>query len=210
MGLLMAKAKEGDKGARKALLSAIKDMAGDEDLSSFEDTEETFDTEKELEARKEDSKFEEVFADVKSDVDYEETLAKIDTTLKSQMPEKVYQDYYDKPETRRTMYDLVKSGRADEVFGALNEELQKLPLVDRVKIKNDPELYGSLAYEVIQDLNARKQGTTAKDQADSDLDAVSTGTSSRRVEKEEAEPDFLTMSKEEFKAYEKKMLGRVI
>ena len=210
LGLMFKKAQDGDKGAQKKMMEAIRSMAGENDLESLEDTEEEYNRE-EVQAKQElDSKFEEAFADVKSDVDYDETLGKIESELKGHIPEKLYKQYYDSPDERRTLYDLVKSGRAEEVFGALNEELGKLPLTDRVKIKNDPELYGSLAFEVIQDLNAQKSSSGNEGQAESNLDAVSTGSGSHRVEKEEAAPDFLKMSKEEFQAYEKKMLGRVI
>jgi len=210
LGILMAAAKKGDKGAQKKLRNELIDMVGEEPLDSLEEVEEDYDADADLSKRQNESAFEEVFSDVKSDVDYEETLAKIDTDLKSRMPEKVFQKYYDTPEERRTMYDLVKSGRAEEILGALDKELQGLSLTERVRIKNDPDMYGSLVFEVIQDLNATGQGTDKKDSGNSDLDAVSSGNRSHRVEKEEPEPDVSTMSKAEFLAYEKKLLGRNI
>jgi hypothetical protein len=210
LGVLHAAAKAGDKGAQKKLRAELLEMVGDGDIDSLEEVEEEYDTEKDLTKRQTDAAFEEAFSDVKSDVDYEETLAKIDEQLKARMPEKVFQKYYDTPVERRTMYDLVKSGRAEEILGALDVELQNLSLTERVRIKNDPDMYGSLVYEVVKDVNARGQQTDTKDQVNPDLAAVSSGNRSHRIEKEEPAPDFATMSTEEFRAYEKKMLGRNI
>ena len=211
LGVLMAAAKQGDKGAQKRLRSELLEMVTDGDIDSLEDVMDEYDGDKNLDKRKAEAELEEVFSEVKSDIDYEETLAKIDTDLKPRMPEKVFKKYNDTPAERRVMYDLIKSGRTDEVFDALDGEFQKLPLAERVRIKNDPDMYGSLVFEVIQDLNAQRQQKGAKvDQGNSDLDSVSTGNGSHRVEKESPAPDFANMSKEDFLEYERKFLGRNI
>lgn len=209
LGLLLSAAKNGDKGAQKQLMAQMKEVV--EDFDALDDVEEDFDVEKTKLTREQQEQFEEVFADVKGEVDYEENLAKIKTDLKSKLPEKVWQSYWDTPETRRTMYDLIKSGRTEEIFVALDEELGRMPLGERVKIKNDPELYGSAVIEVIRDLNARGNRAETKDPVADDLDAVSTGRSSHSNPRESETIDWeqlLLTDPDKFKEMERKVLGR--
>ena len=151
---------------------------------------------------------------MKDDVDYEENLNKISSDLKSRMPAKVWEHYNSAPDTRRTMYDLIKSGRTDEIFEALNGELGKLPLGERVKAKADPEFYGMMVVEVINDLNARRDqpAETTETSDNSGLDAVSTGNSSRTVvQPVEEEIDWIALQRDnpaKFREMERKQLGR--
>lgn len=208
--LALRAAKEGDKGARKQILQQLKEM--EDDLDSLDEVEDTFDADKKI---SQDS-FEEAFEDVKGDVDYQETLDKINTDLKSRIPEKVFQTYYDAPDTRRTMYDLIKSGRTEEVFQGVEEALSQLSLGERVKAKADPEFYGMVVVEVINDLNARRSQTKEQtDTSESDaLSAVSTGTSSRsQVKADNDEVDWMKLYQtdpEKFREMERKLIGRNI
>lgn len=167
-------AKEGDKSAQKMLLDQLKGMEGD--LDSLAEVEETFDVEKKMEA----TSMDEAFSDVKSDIDYEETLDKMNNDLKSKMPEKVWSAYNDDPVHRRTMYDLIKSGRDTEILESVNQAITDLPLGERVKAKADPEFYGMLVVEVVNDLNAQRTdaGQTKDSVESTGVDAVSTGRSS--------------------------------
>ena len=201
-------AKDGDKGARKAILDQLKSM--EEDLDALSESEETFD----VDAKMKDSSFDEVFEDVKEDVDYQETIDKIETDLKSRMPEKVFKSYYDAPETRRTMYNLIKSGRTDEVFQGVEEALSQMSLGERVKAKADPEFYGLMVVEVIEDLNARRDQPTGQTDTpeSSGLEAVSTGSSShRQVKADDGQVDWMNLYENDpakFREMERKLLGR--
>lgn len=202
LGLVMDAAKAGDASAKKQLLSLLDESGVDFD--ELRESKEEFDVNKRMEADEVDS----IFADVKSDVDYEETLGKIDSDLRGRMPEKVFEEYNSNPQTKRVMYDLVRSGRTEEVFGALNEELSKLPLTDRVRYKQDPELYGALVFEVVQDLNAQKPASEPTEPTSTAVDAVSSGNRSHRQDTKDAEPDWDSMSKEEFAKLQKRVMQK--
>lgn len=204
LGALMAAAKDGDKGAQKQLLSELEGMS--DDLDVLRESEEKFDVDSKIK----DDELDSAFADVKSDVDYETTLGKIDSDLKGKMPEKVFEEYSSNPQTKRVMYDLIRSGRTDEIFEALNKELGSLSLAERVRYKQDADLYGGLFYEVVQDLNARKAQPEEKAPPKSAIDTVSSGKRSHRQDKPDTGPDFANMSASELAAWEKKNLGKVI
>ena len=200
LGVLMKAAQDGDKSAQKAVYEQLKSLS--EDVTDLESVEEEFDTEKAVEKQNEDNQFDEVFADVKGDVDYEDTLSKIESDLKGKMSPEVYDSYYQGAETRKVMYDLVKSGKTEEVFGALNEELSKLPLVDRVKIKKDPDMFGDLVVEVVNDLYAQPKDTGKKDSGKSNLEAVSTGNRSHsQPSKDDTQIDWLDLMKNDPKKF---------
>lgn len=211
-GVLMAAAKGGDKAAQKALVAKMVEFTGAEDgdqmLSQMEEVKEELDEEKLLSDRQSKQAFEDAFEDVKEDVDYQETVDKIKTDLKSRMPEKVFKEYWDDPSTRRTMYDLQKSGRVDELFSAFEDQLVELPLLERAKIKTDSSLYGALFVEVIKSQNA-KQGEGNKESSESELDAVSSGSRSRSAPAKESQPDWENMSDAEFRKAEQKMLKKL-
>jgi hypothetical protein len=208
-GVLMAAAKGGDKGAQKALLDKVVEFTGSENgdamLSEMEKVEEKFDEEKQLADRQAAESFEEAFEDVKDDVDHKEILGTIQTDLKSRMPEKVFEQYWEDPNARRTMYDLQKSGRADELFSAFEDQLQELSLIERAKIKTDSDLYGALFVEVIKSQNA-KQGEVKKESSAPELSAVSSGNRSRSAGTQTTTLDWGNMTDEEFKKAEAKML----
>jgi hypothetical protein len=200
-------AREGDKGAQKLILDQLKGM--EEDLDSLSEVEETFDVDKKVEA----TSMEEAFSDVKGEVDYEETLDKISTNLKSKMPEKVWSAYNEDPVHRRTMYDLIKSGKDGEILNSVNEAINQLPLGERVKAKADPEFYGMLVVEVVNDLNAQQTdvGQTKDTVESAGVDSVSTGRSSHsQPNAGNAEIDWLDLFHNDRKEYErlsKKALG---
>lgn len=209
LGVLMAAAKGGDAGAQKQVFDQLKSMT-DNDVYELEDVEEEFDVDKKMEESRETDAEDEIFSDVKGDVDFDTTLDKMKEHFPTRMPAKLFQSYWDNPEERRVMYDLAKSGRADEIFDALDGELNQLPLADRIKLKQDPDAYAMAVVEVINGLNAPQSSSQPKDLGQTELDAVSTGTSSHRQEKEESLPDVSKMTDQQFKDYQIKHFGKVL
>lgn len=209
LGMLMEAAKKGDAGAQKRVLAELKEMTNS-DVYELEDVEQDFDLDKHVEEQTADAEDVDAFADVVNDVDYEKTLDKMKEQFPSRMPPKLFQSYWDNPAERRVMYDLAKSGRVDEIFDALDGELNQMPLADRIKIKQDPDAYALAVVEAINGLNAPQQPAPPKDLGQTELDAVSTGQSSHRQEKEESLPDFSRMTDKEFKEYQVKHFGKVL
>lgn len=209
MGMLMEAAKNGDAGAQKKILDQLKEYTNN-DVYELEDVEQEFDLDKHMEKVQENESEDEAFADVKNDVDFEKTLDTMKEHFPNRMPGKLFQSYWDNPEERRIMYDIAASGRADEIFDALDGELNKLSLADKIKIKQDPEAYALAVVEAINGLNAPQQPSAPKDSGPTDLDAVSTGRSSHSQTKEERPPDFSKMTEKEFYDFQIKNFGKVL
>ncbi len=209
LGMLMEAAKGGDAGAQKKILDHLKEFTNN-DVYELEDVEQEFDLDKHVEKNQELESEDEAFADVKNDVDFEKTLDTMKEHFPNRMPGKLFQSYWDNPEERRIMYDIAASGRADEIFDALDGELNKLSLADKIKIKQDPEAYALAVVEAINGLNAPQQPSAPKDSGPTDLDAVSTGRSSHSQTKEERPPDFSKMTEKEFYDFQIKNFGKVL
>jgi len=204
MGLLFSAAKGGDETAQKKVKELLSEVA---DLENLDAVEGEYDVDEKHRETIEKSDAEEPFSDVKDDVDYQETLDKMKESFRERMPSNVYNDYLADPHSRRVMYDLEKSGRAGEVFDALDEELSPLSSLDRTKIKSDQELYGNLLVDIIKVKFSAKQKTDTKPiKEESNLDAVSSGDSSRSVPVDDSNPDWANMSAEDFAKAEKKAL----
>lgn len=210
-GVLMSAAQSGDKGAQKTLLAKMVEFTGAKDgdqmLNQMEEVTEEFNTEEKLQAKASQEEFDDFFDEVKGDVDFEDTLGKIKTDLKARMPEKVFNSYWNKAGERRVMYDLQKSGRADELFSAFEDQLSDLPLLERAKIKTDPDLYGALFVEVVKSQNA-KQGNRPSEPSVTPMDSVSSGNRSHSAPADNTTPDWDNMTPEEFKKAEAKMLKK--
>lgn len=209
LGMLMEAAKGGDAGAQKKILEQLKEYTGN-DVYELEDVEQEFDLDKHVESKEENELEDQAFADVKNDLDFEKTLDKMKEHFPTRMPAKLFQSYWSNPDERRVMYDIAASGRADEIFDALDGELNKLSLADKIKIKQDPDAYALAVVEAINGLNAPQQSASPKDLGQTKLDAVSTGQGSRRQEKEESPPDFSKMSDKEFREFQLKHFGKVL
>lgn len=210
-GVLMSAAQSGDKGAQKTLLGKMVEFTGSKDgdqmLNQMEEVTEEFNTEEKIQAKASQEEFDDFFDEVKGDVDFEDNLGKIKTDLKARMPEKVFNSYWNKAGERRVMYDLQKSGRADELFSAFEDQLSDLPLLERAKIKTDPDLYGALFVEVVKSQNA-KQGNRPSEPSVTPMDSVSSGNRSHSAPADNTTPDWDNMTPEEFKKAEAKMLKK--
>lgn len=209
LGVLLSAAKGGDDGAKREVYDMLKASMGDGDLLDLEDVDAKFDPSKARAEEKTVDAVDDAFADVKGDVDFEDTMTKIKEQIAPQMHDSVFQSYWDNPTERRVMYDFAKSGKADELFSALETELSKLPLGERVAIKKDPDAYGIAIGEVVKSLSAPAVAP-AKDQGSADLSAVSTGQGSRSQEKSDGPPDFDRMSMAEFKQWQIDNYGKVL
>ena len=209
LGVLMSAAKEGNKGAQKKLKDMLVGFTGASDddsmLDSLDSVDETFDENEATEKKRYESSMEASFSDVKDSVDFEKNIGIVQSELKELMPEKVWESYWDDPEARRTMYDLVASGRMTELMETFNRELESLPLVEQVKIKRDPDWYGDLFVAVVKQQNARQVDKSNKDQGPTEADAVSTGELSRsKSATSDPGPNFDNMTSAEFAEWKRK------
>ena len=103
------------------------------------------------------------------------------------------------------MYDLVATGRREEVVGALNDEISRMPLEKQLEIQGDPEKYGQAFFIVVQRLNDSKNSPQTEpegsDESDDSagLDVVSSGNKNRESKTAQSDgPDWKNMSSEEF------------
>lgn len=204
MGMLIAAAKSGDKGAQKDIKNILSELGDIEDLDDVKDT---YDVESKHKQMLESEEEEEPFADVKDEVDFKDTLDKIKTDLAPRMPKEIFESYWADPASKRALYDLERSGQADALFKAFNEEMESMSTLDRAKVNSDPTLYGNLFAEVVKAQNAGQVAGKQKVEENTDLDVVSTGQSSRSNPKPVSEPDIDKMTKEEFARYSKKLLA---
>ena len=210
MGKLMKAAQDGDSKAQKKLQGLLVGFTGAEDaegmVDKLEDVEGEFNEDEKVQEEVKQADFDVVFDDVKDDVDFKDNLAKIDTDLKAVIPKKIFESYIANPEAKRVMYDLVASGRAESLISAFNAEIDQLPLEKRLDIQTDPDLYASEFTRVVRSVNAKEQASNKEEPAkteesDSDLDAVSKGGTARTQPKTSSEPDFDSMTTEEFNKY---------
>jgi len=216
LGTLTVAAKNGDKGAQKKLRDMLKTSLGDDDMDDLDDVTTTFDEDSALQDSIKEDEFEVQFLDVKDGVDFKDNMAKIENELKAKMPLKVWESYFEAPETRRTLYDLVASGRMDELLTQLEDALATLPINKQIEVETNPELYGQYFMTVLKRSNAElsKAGTDTKgtgddgDSTDDGLDSVSTGKKGRASGKDsKPEIDWANMTKEEFRAEKSKRFG---
>jgi len=203
MGLLFSAAKGGDVGAQKKVKEMLSEVA---DLDQLDSVEESYNVEEKHQETLNKAAEEEPFADVKDDVDFQETLDRMQENFRERMPSNIYKDYLADPTSKKVMYDLEKSGRADELFTAFEEEISELSSLDRAKINSDSTLYGNLFVEVLKSQNAKQGAKQDKVEEESNLDAVSSGNSSHSVVTNDSAPDWANMSKEEFAKAEAKAL----
>lgn len=201
MGLLFSAAKKGDETAQKKVKDLLSEMA---DLENLDTVEGDYDVEGKHKESLAQAEAEEPFSDVKDDVDYQETLDRMQENFRERMPSNVFKDYLADPTSRRVMYDLEKSGRAGELFDAFDEEISTLSSLDRAKIKSDPTLYGNLFVEILESQNAKQATTTKTVKEESNLSAVSSGDSSHSTPTDDSNPDWANMSAEEFAKAEAK------
>lgn len=208
MGLLIKAAESGDKGAQKKMQELLVKFTDSEDADGMVDKleEEKGEFDEEGKAKEQLNKVseDEFFADVKDSVDYEDNLAKIDSSLKPRIPEKLFNQFSANPSAKRAMYDLVASGRMETLLNAFELELNALPLEKRLDVLSDPETYGREFTNLVKRENAKQtqpQTTEQKqseDNSNSDLDAVSTAPSGRTNNQTPSEPDFEKMTDAEF------------
>ena len=205
MGLLLSAAKGGDKGAQKELKNMLSGLA---DLDELDDVKDSYDVEENHKKLIDAEKQEEPFEDVKDEVDFQETLDRITQNLAPRMPKEIFDSYWEDPASKRALYDLERSGQADALFNAFDEEMAKMSTLDRAKVNSDPLLYGNLFAEVVKSQNAKQVAGTQKVDGNTDLDVVSTGQSSHSTPKPASEPDWENMSKEEFDKLSAKLLKK--
>ena len=212
----MAAAKAGDKEAQKKALVMLKEFSGKDEIDEFvdevEDVKGDFDTKAAREKQVQDAAWEEFFPEsLKNDVDYEDTLTNMDKVLKGQIPEKVYEFYTNRPETKRIMYELVAQGIAQEALDAFFEKYDSLPSVEQTRIDSDPAAWGTAFNSSFEALKRQKAKSASKSvesngNASEVMDSVSSG-SGGRSRSPAPQKSFLAMSKTEFAAEKKRLLS---
>lgn len=219
LGTLMLAAKNGDKGAQKKVQGLLKDMTGASDGGEIdeklEDVEDKFDEDKAIQEKTDKAAWDEVFLDVKNDVDYQENLDIVQSDLKARVPSKIYDAYWNNPHTRRTMYDLVALDRVDEILNAFEENLAGMSIEKQLEIESDPEQWGTLFSKTVRMQNASKKqaGATGANPSNTDtgsqpgkssMDSVSSGDQGRNPAKaQEGTPDFMEMIKKNDGSFQK-------
>ena len=107
LGMLMAAATAGDKAAikqvKEQLVKAMGSSDDDDFLDKLSEVEGEYNAEAELEKRKESTKFDDAFMDVKDEVDYEDNIDIINSVLKGFIPPKIFEVYWENPADRRNM-----------------------------------------------------------------------------------------------------------
>ena len=204
MGLLFSAAKGGDSQAQKKIKEILGGMSN---LDELDEIEGDYDVDKHHEETLQKEAADEPFEEVKHEVDFQETLDKMQANFSEKMPSNVFNEYWDDPTSRKVMYDLERSGRSDELFDAFEEEISGMSSLDRAKVNSDSTLYGNLFVEVLKSQNAKQVSGQPRVEEESGLDAVSTGNGSRSVPQGDSEPNFDEMSSAEFLEYRTK-LGR--
>lgn len=215
-GLVMAAAKSGDKEAQKKALIMLKEFSGKEEIDDFiDDVDEVkgdFDTKAVKEKQKAEEDWEEYFPEsVKNSVDYNENLDKMEKVLKPQIPEKVYEFYTNRPETKRIMYELVAQGIAQEAMDAFFEKYDSLPSVEQIKIDNDPAAWGTAFNSSFESLKRSKaksasENAESEDNSSEPMASVSAGAGSR-TRAPAPKKSFLKMSKAEFAEEKARLLA---
>ena len=204
-GLLLSKAKAGDKAAQKSLKDILGEL-NEGDVSKLDAVQDKFDLDDHVEKTLSSNKEEEVFEDIKDDVDFPETLSKIESDAKSRLPPVVFETYWKDPKARRVMYDLEKSGLSEQVYSGLQAELDGMTSRDRAAIKRDPEWFGDLIVEVLNSMS-KPAAPQQETRPSSNLRTVSSGEGARHRDTD-GEPDWANMTSEEFKLAEAKYLKR--
>ena len=207
MGHLVSAAKGGDKAAQKKLQQYLKEFTGAEDVDDMNDrldsVSDDFDEDASYATRRDSEKFDAEFADVKDDVDYADNLNIIQTEIKSRMPAKVWERYWNTPTDRKSMYALAASGKSEILLDTFQSEVDLLPLEKQLELVGDPDLYGRAFLSMINRLNAKASKQEEGIHEDDGLNAVSTGRKVGRPKTSET-PDFMKMSSEEFLAFQRK------
>ena len=222
MGLLMTAAKGGDKSAQKKLQKLLVEYTGvetpDDMIDNLEEVDGDFDEESVLQKKEEELAFDDAFSDVEGGVDFQKNMDIVSTDLKGRMPAKVFDAYWAKPDTRRTMYDLVALGRLDELMDAFDQNLAKLPFREQLYLEKDPDEWGELFAKTVREQNAsRAKAPTGQGQSDSNTDAgsttegksaedsVSRGTRGRSPQNAQSseETDFFKMTPQQFAAWKR-------
>jgi hypothetical protein len=204
MGLLFAEAKSGNVAAQKK----VKDILGElTNIDELDDVKEDYDVDLKHDEALKAFDAEEPFADVKDEVDFQETLDKIKDNFGEKIPSVVFKDYWEDPASRRVLYDLERSGRGPELLTAFDEELKGMSSLDRAKVNSDSTLWGNLFAEVVKSQNAKQAATEPKIEENTSLDAVSPGDGSHSVQTGVSEPDIESMTSAEFEEYSRKLLA---
>lgn len=196
LGKLAAAARKGDEEAKAKLQEMLGGPASeDEDPSEEDDSQEEEDDDQAY------------FAEVKKDVDFKENLSKMNTALRSRMPVKVWESYNASPAHRKAMYDLVKSGRSDDLLDQLDSILADMPITRQIEIESDPDSWGDMFLAVVRRDNAKKKTKEGGRSADaSGIDSVSSGKKGKvKSDAPPKAPDFMSMSSKEFNEYKIKM-----
>lgn len=220
LGVIAKAAKDGDKGAQKKLQQMLIEFtgAGDADglTDNLDEVKPDFDEDKVMKDNASKQEWDDAFSDVSEGVDFQKNLDIVSSDLKGRMPAKVFDTFWNRPDTRRTMYDLVAVGRMDEVMDAFDQNLEKLPFADQLEIERDPDQWGSLFAKTVRTLNAQSgKAASTEEKAASNTDdgsgsqgnpeevTVSSGNRGRtpRTAQDEGTPDFDRMTPQEFRAW---------
>lgn len=217
LGTLMVAAQGGDVKAQKKLQGMLLKMTKAEDGrdldEKLEEVEDDFDADKIIKSKTDEAKdkaeWDESFGDVENNVDYKQNLDIVETDLRGQMPAKVFNTFWARPDTRRAMYNLVSTGRMEELLGAFAEKVSTLPFSDKIKIETDPDFYGAAFTAVVKEQNALQVNASKAEgappnngngspPAKSAISSVSPGTQGKTPAKaDEGLPDFEKMTFEE-------------
>jgi hypothetical protein len=214
LGVIMKAAQEGDKGAQKKLQKMLVDFTGAEDvdgmIDNLEDINDEFDENAKLNEQADKDKWDEAFSDVSEGVDYKKNLDIVETDLRARILAKVYDEFWGRPDTRRTMYNLVATGQMSEIMDMFDQNLAKLPFKEQLDIERDPDQWGSLFTKTVRERNASLANRgSAGGQSDSNTDdgsktksrsavsSVSSGTRGRNPQNaQDGEPDFYELAKD--------------
>jgi len=221
-GLTVAAARAGDKAAQKKLLKLTMEAAKAEDAESLGEgldaVTDEFDEAKAVEDKAKVNEEDQYFADIKEDVDYSANLDIIKTDLKKRIPSNIWKVYWEAPATRRAMYDLVSSGRADDILGLMDKELSNLPYEKQLEIEGDATVYGRFLAAVVRTDNQKRAKATKTDASkagnNADEEAISSVSSGRAGRNPSggsgapATPDFSKMSSTEFRTWKEKNLAQ--
>ena len=210
LGMLMAAATAGDKAAikqvKEQLVKAMGSSDDDDFLDKLSEVEGEYNAEAELEKRKESTKFDDAFMDVKDEVDYEDNIDIINSVLKGFIPPKIFEVYWENPADRRNMYDLAASGQLEGLLAQFQADLSELSYEKRLEVKSDPDLYSAAFLDSVNRManNATAEQPKPESSGDDGLSSVSSGTRGKQKPTEPQVPDFLTMTSDEFAEYKRK------
>lgn len=203
MATLMREAKSGNAAAIKAVQKIMMGAADVEDgyelKDKMDDVDAEFDLDKTHKETAESQAFDEVFSEVKEDVDFDKNMGIVENDLQSKLPDAIYDAYWNSPHSRKVMYDLVASGRMEPLLEAFNNEISKLPFEKRLDLQRDPQAYGDAFVLVIEQENNKAGKPAVTQTAKSGMASVSNGNSGHMPNKAgEDKPDWGSMSREEF------------